>query len=101
MTWDAIRAIGEVVGALAVVLSLLYVAAQVRHGTTTAANSTTVENYASAAEYLGSMANSPNREIVMKGLISFEKLESLEKFTFNSLMVGWSCGGPNTRRRNI
>ena len=33
MNWTAIGAIGEVLGALAVVLSLVYVAAQVRHNT--------------------------------------------------------------------
>ncbi len=34
MNWTAIGAIGEVLGAVAVVLSLVYVAAQVRHNTT-------------------------------------------------------------------
>ena len=33
MNWDAIGAIGEVVGALAVVLSLIYLATQIRAGT--------------------------------------------------------------------
>ena len=89
MNWDAISAMGEVVGAIAVVLSLLYVAAQVRHGATTAANSTTPENYASAAEYLASMADSPNREIVLKALVGYEELGPPDKFTFDNLMVGW------------
>ena len=34
MNWTAIGAVGEVLGAIAVVLSLVYVAAQVRHNTT-------------------------------------------------------------------
>ena len=33
MNWDAIGAVGEIVGAFAVVVSLVYVAAQIRHNT--------------------------------------------------------------------
>jgi len=35
MNWDAIGAIGEIVGAIAVILSLIYLALQIRQNTTT------------------------------------------------------------------
>jgi hypothetical protein len=45
MNWEAIGAIGEFLGAIAVVISLIYVAAQVRHNTRAirTANATTVQ----------------------------------------------------------
>ncbi len=33
MNWDAIGAVGEIVGAAGVILSLVYLAAQIRHNT--------------------------------------------------------------------
>jgi hypothetical protein len=39
VSWDAIGAIGEIVGALAVVISLLYLSGQVRHNNRLAKNS--------------------------------------------------------------
>ena len=35
MNWEAISGVGEIIGALAVVVSLLYVAGQIRHNTKT------------------------------------------------------------------
>ena len=32
MNWDAIGAVGEVIGAMAVVISIIYLAVQIRHG---------------------------------------------------------------------
>ena len=43
MTWDAIGAIGEIVGALAVVLTLGYLANQVRHAKEVAADTNRLE----------------------------------------------------------
>jgi len=43
MNWDAIGAIGEIVGALAVVVSLLYLATQIRTSNKVAIRETTVE----------------------------------------------------------
>ena len=38
MSWDAIGAIGEIIGALAVVISLIYLSSQVRHNNRLASN---------------------------------------------------------------
>ena len=87
MSWDAIGAVAEVVGALGVILSLLYVAAQIRHGLTTAEDTATKDIIASVAVQLNAMAEESNRSSITRGLIDYRNLSGDEKLTFDSLMT--------------
>ena len=86
MNWDAIGAIGEVIGAVAVVFSLLYLATQVRHSSRTAEDAAFRDVFAAVTAQFTSMAEGPNSEIIIKGLKDFDSLTGSEKYTFDKLM---------------
>ena len=55
MNWDAIGAIGEIIGALAVVVSLIYLAGQIRHNNQLA-RSNSLESVLQSEMNFGSIA---------------------------------------------
>ena len=87
MSWDAIGAVAEVVGALGVILSLLYLATQMRQGLTTAEDTATKEAITSVVVQLNAIAEESNRSSITKGLIDYSNLSGDEKVTFDSLMT--------------
>jgi hypothetical protein len=87
LSWDAIGSLAEVVGALGVILSLLYLAVQIRHGLTTAEDTATKEIIASVVVQLNAMAEESNRSAIIRGLIDYRNLSGDEKLTFDSLMT--------------
>ena len=87
MSWDAVGSVAEVVGALGVILSLLYLAAQIRHGLKTAEDTATKEIIASVVVQLNAMAEESNRSSITRGLIDYRNLSGDEKLTFDSLMT--------------
>ena len=69
MNWEAIGALGEIVGALAVVLTLAYLAIQVRHAKEAAADTNRRERSKGGRDMmLASAADSGLRENLTKGL---------------------------------
>ena len=87
MSWDAIGAVAEVVGAAGVILSLLYLATQIRHGLTTAEDTATKDVIASVVTHLDAMAEESNRSSITRGLIDYRNLSGDEKVTFDSLVT--------------
>ena len=83
MNWDAIGAIGEVVGAMAVVLSLIYLSFQIRHATKASEDASFRSLVDSSGDQLRSMVEPSNRGIVLKGLGDYQSLNSEEKFVFD------------------
>jgi hypothetical protein len=86
MNWSAIAAIAEVVGVLGIVVSIVYLGMQVRQS-----NSVTEDNSFQGILSLGqaslrAMAESGNREIMMKGLLKYEDLAASDKLVFENLM---------------
>ena len=86
MNWDAIGAIGDVIGAFAVVLSLLYLAVQIRHSGKMAEDTAFRDVFAVVTTQFASMAEGPNAEIMLKGLKNFDELAGREKYIFDSHM---------------
>lgn len=83
MNWEAIGAIGEILGAIAVLLTLAYLAAQIRQNTNSVRTSTfqqVVSDMAHAIEQLNQ--NADLNRIWYAGLRDFEGLEQLEKQRF-------------------
>lgn len=70
MNWDAIGAIGEIVGAIAVVITLVYLAAQIRSNTRTTTANASFQATHSWAEVTHSLAQLPNDQFgaIMKML---------------------------------
>ena len=79
MNWGAIGAIAEVVAAFAVIVSLLYLAAQVRYGIKTAKATAYQEVYRDLRETLMGVENEPIPKLIRGERLSEEELEILPK----------------------
>jgi len=88
MNWDAIGAIGEIVGAVAVVISLLYLALQMRQNNKLVERNAVKEVIAERAEYNKFVASSPElSELYWKGMSNPEQLSEAEWLRYLSLFA--------------
>ena len=86
MNWEAIGAVGELVGALAVVLTLGYLAAQVRQNTMGARVAAKQEMTRQFSDYTDLLLQDPVLlSVYLRGLRG-EELEKLESIQFNIMM---------------
>ena len=86
MNWDAIGAVAELIGAIAVIISIIYLAAQVRQ-TRLQLQSQAEDNITSRAFAAYSpVYEGNNASIFRKGLESPEELNADEAFVFKLLM---------------
>jgi len=95
MTWEAVSALGQVVGAFAVVLTLVYLAAQVRQNTSGVKIGTTAGAIVAIQEwnYLF-ISDSSVRQVFHKGLNRMEILSEDESLQFAAFTVRQWCIGP-------
>ena len=87
MNWDAIGAVAEVIGALAVVLTLIYLAIQMKHSALAvnqAAQQSMVAEMGASMDSL--FANPEGAEIWLKGITSYSSLSAVEKVQLTSLL---------------
>jgi len=87
VNWEAISAFGQIVGAVAVVISVLYLAREVR----SSARATRVASERSWAEmvirFLQQIAEHPDlSELYYRGVHDFESLKGAERMRFSALM---------------
>ena len=83
VNWEAISAIGQIVGALAVVISLVYVAREIR----TNARSARVASLHDINRWLGEIVTHPDvRELYYRGIHDFESLKGADIVGFAQLM---------------
>ena len=83
LDWDAIGAVGEILGALAVFISLVYLAAQIKQNTrsvSTAATQSVLENL-NAALQIGATSRS-NARVIIVGLNDIDSLDTDEQMQF-------------------
>ena len=85
--WEAISAIGQIVGALAVVISLIYLAREVR----SSAHATRVASMHSLSDKFNrwsqQLAEQPHlSELYYRGIHDFESLEGAELVRFSVIM---------------
>ena len=89
VNWEAISAIGQIVGAIAVVISLIYVAREVRssaHATQLASRHSMEDIFIRWAQQLADNQNL--RELYYRGLHDFESLEGADLVGFGVLVQG-------------
>ena len=87
MNWEAISAIGQIVGALAVVISLIYLAREVRSNareTRRAALRSTLDSLTRFAHQI--TENADLAELRSRGFVDFESLNGVDLTRFNSYM---------------
>ena len=88
MNWTAIGAIGEVLGAIAVVLSLVYVAAQVRHNTAALSRAASADAIAGIRNWNQSLIDDPIMvRIFSKGVEDMNALDEDGRARFVVLML--------------
>jgi hypothetical protein len=88
VNWTAIGAIGEVLGAAAVVLSLVYVAAQVRQNTAALTRAASAEAIASVRQWNQSLIDDPVMvRIFSQGVVDMNSLDEDGRARFVVLMM--------------
>ena len=86
MNWDAVIAVGEIVGVIAVIASLIYVAAQVRQNTAIARATIVHETSVSFSRFHELLAaDAELTDIYLRG-VKGEDLTEIETRRFNSLI---------------
>ena len=93
MNWDAIGSIAEVIGALAVLITLAYLAVQVRQNSTQLREAARLAKIASLdntvgmfSKFRGMLAEPSNSELYVRGLESYVDLSDAEKVQFGALI---------------
>ena len=88
MNWDAITAVAETVGVIGLVISVIYLGVQVRHGNAVSEDSSFQGVLSLVHATMRDMNEAQNREIVMAGLLHYKTLRSGDKLVFDNLMFG-------------
>jgi len=85
MNWDAISAIGEIVGAVAVIATLLYLAKEIRQNSASVAISALRDTTAQWNQWSEMIATSPDlADIVVKGNHSHQSLSDSESLRYGA-----------------
>jgi len=88
MNWDALGAIGELVGAVAVVATLAYLARQVQASSRTSAVESRVVNQQSYSAFIAQLIQSPELdELYKRGREKFESLTTDEQARFTNIAL--------------
>ena len=86
MNWEAIGAIGEIVGAAAVVFTLAYLAIQIRHSTRQANADAHERAAASFSTATRPLLETEYAELFQKGCESYKSLNSVDRMRFDTLI---------------
>jgi hypothetical protein len=87
MNWEALGAIGEIVGAVAVVVTLGYLAVQIRQNTRVVTSATHHSTASMGIELDTMLVQSPDvAKVMLTGLRQFGELKGEERFRFDSMM---------------
>ena len=90
MNWEAIGAAAEIIGATAVVISLLYVAVQIRQSNRESQSSTAWAITNSLNNFAGRItANSDLASVWTRGLEDFNALDDMDQERFVVLIAEW------------
>lgn len=87
MNWEAIGAIGEIIGALAVIGSLLYLASQIKVAAKIATSQSQRETYEEFNNIVARTWASPeSSDIMLRGLKDLQSLSVAERGTFHGFL---------------
>ena len=86
MNWEAIGAIGEMLGAAVVFASVVYLALQIRDSSRISQNDALRGTADTWNALFKELANAENSNVILKGLLSYDTLEPSAKFRFDTLM---------------
>lgn len=90
MNWNAIGALGEIFGGLAVVLSLVYVAAQLRQNTQALRRAASADAISAIRHWNDALIRDPEvGRIFTQGLTGIDSLSEADRIRFLTLMVNF------------
>ena len=89
MNWDAFGAIGEVVGATAVIITLFFVGVQIRSAKLVSRNQTFSQIFDGVSRHIVETSSPHLSEVTLRGLLSFDSLEGADRLKFDSVMCGY------------
>ena len=88
MNWEAVGAVGEIIGAIGVIASLLYVAMQVRVSNKASLIESKLAISRMHSDFLGSLIQNPELdEILRRGLAGLEPLSKEDYHRFSNMAV--------------
>lgn len=88
MSWDAIAAMAEAIGAVAVVASLLYLALQVRASARASAVQSKLESTRLLNDFVDFLIESPElADLFQRGLADYERLDKPEQLRFSNMSL--------------
>ena len=89
MNWDAIGAGGELIGAIAVVISLIYVGVQVRQNTIVTKRSNARQTAAEHERALSNFLEEDVAELILRGTEDFGALSPVEQYRYDLAVRIW------------
>jgi hypothetical protein len=88
MNWEAVGAIGEIVGAIAVIASLVYLGIQIRHQNVESRIASVHEVLEGFRTEISAFRNFELAQLLGKGSVEFEALSDTEKIQFVAMAQG-------------
>ena len=86
MNWDAVAAVSEVVGAIAIVVTLVYLAVQIRQNTQMVRSEITKDLFVTANAKLLHIASNPELRKAAANFINIPESELIESFVLVSIL---------------
>ncbi len=88
MNWEAITAVGQVFGALGVIASLIYLAAQVRQSNRASAVAAKLASTQQLSNFVDDLINNPDlMELWLRGRNDFASLTDVDHFRFSNMCL--------------
>jgi hypothetical protein len=98
MNWGALAAIAEIIAAVAVVVTLLYLSREVRHNSRSVEIAALRDTTAQWSHWSNMIATSPDlAEIVCKGNISYQALSEPEKLRYGAYVQSFFDNAESVR----
>jgi hypothetical protein len=93
MNWDAIGSVGELIGAIAVVITLVFLTVQLKQNTRSIRASTRSQHTEAVSNSLATLQNQNFASVMITGMNDPESLSAVDKLRFGSyllrLLRGW------------
>ena len=89
MSWDAIGAVAELLGAIGVIASLVYLAFQIRQSTRMERARAFQEIFSGFNAHIHAMFSPQNIDLIVTGMADFRSLSGGDKLRFDHLMLGY------------
>ena len=86
MNWEAIGAVGEVLGAIGVIVTLAYLAVQIRQNSAMMRSSAVQSSNSRITGTAGLVANSESAAVLARGMRSLNQLDEGERTHFTSMI---------------